>query len=87
MDRQLYRSPNGDSWFLIQDPANGHGIIIHLPNASSGGQRSHITVADFLADGASGPEHQALLRLIGTLAEGDPESSGASSKALSAARK
>lgn len=86
MDRQLYRSPNGDSWFLSQDPANGHGIVVHLPNKPSGGQKSHITVADFLANGANGPEHQALLRLIGTLADGEPESSGASSKALNVSK-
>ena len=86
MDRQLYRSPNGDAWFLSQDPANGHGIIIHVPNQPSGGKESRIMVADFLANGVNGPEHQALLRLIGTLANGDPESSGASSKEMNVSK-
>jgi hypothetical protein len=35
--RELYRSPNGDTWFLGREPANGHAFIIHQPNAPSGG--------------------------------------------------
>jgi hypothetical protein len=31
--RELYRSPNGDSWFLGREPENGHAFIIHQPNA------------------------------------------------------
>ena len=26
--RELYRSPNGDSWFLGREPATGHAFII-----------------------------------------------------------
>jgi hypothetical protein len=29
--RELYRSPNGDSWFLGREPSNGHALIIHQP--------------------------------------------------------
>jgi hypothetical protein len=32
-----------------------------------GGQTSYSDIGKFLRDGASGPEHQALLKLIGTL--------------------
>ena len=35
---QLYRSPNGDSWFHARDPAGGLGTVRHQANASSGGQ-------------------------------------------------
>jgi hypothetical protein len=66
--RELYRSgPNGDRWSLVREPASGRVFVEHEPNISSGGQTSRI--ADFLAHGGHGPEHQALLRLIGALVE------------------
>ena len=71
--REIYRSSNGDSWFLARDPKSGHGIIIHEPNQSSGGKPSFKAIGEFLLLGADGPEHQALLRLIGTLAEDHSE--------------
>ena len=69
--RKLYRSPNGDSWFLGREPSDGRAFIIHQPNAPSGGRLSHIELCDFLRD-AKGPEQQALLRLIGTLVDVPP---------------
>ncbi|HWX24449.1 MAG TPA: hypothetical protein VN083_05375 [Vicinamibacteria bacterium] len=58
------------------DPLDRYGgknelIVIreHQPNASSGGQTTQIEIGDFLMHGGHGPEHQALLRLIGTLVE------------------
>src|ERR1700738_5249070 len=62
--RQLYRSPNGDSWFLARDPATGFAFIRHQANAPSGGQVTDIELGAFLS-GPGGPEHEALLRLIG----------------------
>ena len=70
--RELYRSPNGDSWFLGLEPANGHAFVIHQPNAPSGGRLSRIEIGEFLTQGA-GPEQQALLQLIGTLVEASPD--------------
>jgi hypothetical protein len=70
--RELYRSPNGDSWFLGREPQNGRAFIIHQPNAPSGGRLSHIELGAFLGAGANGPEHQALLRLIATLVDAPP---------------
>ena len=29
--RELYHSPNGDSWFLGREPENGRAFIIHQP--------------------------------------------------------
>jgi hypothetical protein len=69
--RELYRSPNGDTWFLGREPTSGRAFVIHQPNAPSGGRLSHIEVGDFLRD-AKGPEQQALLRLIGALVEVPP---------------
>jgi hypothetical protein len=62
--RQLYRSPNGDSWFLVRDPATGSAFVRHQANAPSGGQVTDIDLGAFL-NGPGSPEHEALLRLIG----------------------
>ena len=62
--RQLYRSPNGDSWFLAHDPATGAAFVRHQANAPSGGQVTVIELGAFLS-GPRNPEHEALLRLIG----------------------
>ena len=66
--RELYRSPNGDVWLLGRDPSSNHAVVIHQPNRSSGGRPSAMSIEEFFRPGADGPEHQALLRLIGTLA-------------------
>ena len=70
--RELYRSPNGDAWFLGREPTTGHAFVLHQPNAASGGHVSHIELGAFLNQGSNSPEHQALLRLIGTLVEVPP---------------
>lgn len=70
--RELYRNPNGDAWFLAREPADGRAFIIHQPNAPTGGRLSHVDLATFLSTGITGPEHKALLRLIGTLVDVPP---------------
>jgi len=68
--RELYRSaPNGDRWSLVREDTSRRVFIEHEPNESSGGRVSQIEIEDFLARGPRGPEHHALLRLIGTLVE------------------
>src|SRR5438445_13318444 len=68
--RELYRSaPNGDRWSLVREPASERVFIEHESNASSGGQTTQIEIGDFLMCGGHGAEHQAVLRLIGTLVE------------------
>jgi len=69
--REIYRSSNGDGWFLVRD-ASGRVFVEHQPNEPSGGKPTQLTVGAFLARGATGPEHQALSHLIGTLVD-DPE--------------
>jgi hypothetical protein len=70
--RELYRSPNGDSWFLARDPTNGKAFVIHEPNRLSGGHSTQLEIGAFLRPGAEGPEHQALLRLISSLIDMPP---------------
>lgn len=70
--RELYRSANGEAWFLGREPTNGHAFIIHQPNAPTGGRLSHIDLGAFLVTEPKGPEHQALLRLIATLVDVPP---------------
>jgi hypothetical protein len=60
---QLYRSPNGDTWFLARDPATGLGTVRHQANAASGGQVTDVEIGDFLS-GPLHPEQEALLRVI-----------------------
>lgn len=64
--RVLYESGNGDIWRLVRDP-QGVPMVEHEPNRSSGGRTSLTEIGQFLRTGGSGPEHQALLHLIGTL--------------------
>ena len=68
--REIYSSSNGDRWFLARDQNSGRTFVVHEPNIASGGKRSEIDIAAFLARGM-GPEQQELLRLIGTLVEED----------------
>jgi hypothetical protein len=70
-ERVLYRSSNGDTWFLTRDPASKVPAVKHQPNVSSGGQTSYLDVGKFLQDCTNGPERQALLKLIGTLIDGE----------------
>jgi hypothetical protein len=66
-DRVLYESSNGDVWSLARHPASSTPVVKHQPNAGSGGRTSYIEIGRFLRGSANGPEHQALLNLIGTL--------------------
>jgi hypothetical protein len=70
--RELYRSPTGDCWSLGREPESGRAFVIHEPNGPSGGKNSHIELGAFLNGAPNGPEHQALLRLIGTLVDVPP---------------
>jgi hypothetical protein len=70
--RELYRSPNGDQWFLARDPAAGRLFVRYEANIPSGGHLADIDLGEFLSVGRRrNPEHQALLNLIGTLVESD----------------
>jgi hypothetical protein len=68
--RELYSSANGDSWLLVHDAEHNRVFVRHVPNAPSGGKAQEIGIATFLSRGPRGPEHQALLNLIGSLVSG-----------------
>ena len=62
----IYQSENGDAWYVETNPATDRIAVLHRPNPQSGGQPRYIEIEQFLGDGASGPEHQALRDLIAT---------------------
>jgi len=68
--RELYHSANGDRWHLVRDDESNEVFVTHRPNAASGGQSTDIELAMFLSQNGHGPQHQALLRLIGSLVKG-----------------
>jgi hypothetical protein len=70
--RDLYQSSNGDAWYLCREPS-GRVYVEHEPNLPSGGQPSRVDVGAFLGRGAAGPEHQALIDLIGSLVDAAPD--------------
>ena len=65
--RELHAGPNGDRWLLARDPGTGRVSVRHEPGLVSGGRATELGIAEFLARDTGGPEHQALLRLIGSL--------------------
>ncbi len=70
--RRLYRSANGDRWYLARESDSGRVFVKHEANEASGGRVTEIDIGDFLSSGGRGPEHAELLRLIGTLVEPSP---------------
>ena len=73
-ERLIYESSNGDVWALARDPASKLPAVKHQPSASSGGQTSYTDIGKFLREVAGGPEHKALLKLIGTLLDDEGRS-------------
>lgn len=65
--RELYESSNGDRWSLCRQD-DGRVFVLHQANLASGGSSKRLEIAEFLAPGRAGPEQQALIQLIGTLA-------------------
>ena len=47
---ELYRSPNGDSWYLGRETSDGRALVIHQPNSPSGDRLSHIELGEFLRE-------------------------------------
>jgi hypothetical protein len=64
-EQEIYHSANGDRWFLCRD--HDRVFVLHRANESSGGRITQIELGDFLRKGNAGPEHQALLQMIGRL--------------------
>ena len=66
-EREIYKSENGDSWFLCRE--GDRVFVLHRANPSSGGRLTPIDLGEFLGPSRAGPEHQALQRLVGSLAD------------------
>jgi hypothetical protein len=66
--REIYHRENGDRWLLCRDN-DGRVFVLHKANVPSGGATTKIELGDFLGIGKTGPEHQALSRLIGKLVD------------------
>jgi hypothetical protein len=64
--RKIFRSDNGDEWWLCREQG-GRVFVLHEANLSSGGNCTKIEITDFLNTEHGRAEHQALLRLIGEL--------------------
>ncbi len=65
--REIYVSSNGDHWRLLYDAMTGHSFVRHTGNPASGGHVTDISLPAFLSNGRSGPEYQALWRMVATL--------------------
>lgn len=61
--RELYVSPNGDKWEVVQD-GDKRLFTRHTPNLASGGRQSIMTLASFLQPDQTGPQQDALNKLI-----------------------
>jgi transposase InsO family protein len=59
-----FASPNG--LYRVQEPGSNRVFVRHQPNRASGGQSSLMDVRDFLSEG-HGPQHEALLHLLGNV--------------------
>jgi hypothetical protein len=66
--REIYASSNGDKWFLRHDLEADRVYVKHVANPRSGAHQTDYEIGQFL-DGPRAPEREALLRLIGGLAE------------------
>ena len=71
--KEFYQSSNGDRWLLCRDVQNGSLFVRHDANAASDGHTTDVDIGNFLSRLPQHPEHDALLRLIGTLVEGSVE--------------
>jgi hypothetical protein len=67
--RTLHHIPDGDRWQLARDSGTGRVFVRHEANRPSGGRVTDVEIGAFLSTGGLGPEHQELLRLIGTLVQ------------------
>ncbi|MGA2993939.1 hypothetical protein [Bradyrhizobium sp.] len=62
-DQLVFKSSNGDLWFLGRNPVSGLRAVKHVANPESGGHVSYIEIESFLLNGAA-PEHQAFRQLM-----------------------
>jgi hypothetical protein len=61
--RELYVNSNGDKWEITEDDEK-RLFIRHTPNEASGGRPRIVTIESFLAPEHSGPQQEAIKKLI-----------------------
>ncbi|MBO1077257.1 hypothetical protein [Roseomonas marmotae] len=66
---EIYRSQNGDTWWLIRDDASHQVHVRHEANPASGGHVTEMSVERFLSRRGSGPEYAATQELLKAQAE------------------
>jgi hypothetical protein len=66
VEREIYRSSSDDAWSLRRE--GDHVFVLHRANEASGGTQTPIELGEFLQKENDGAEHQALRRIIGSLA-------------------
>jgi hypothetical protein len=67
--RNVYVAANGDSWWLCR--GDDRVFVLHEGSLASGGKANKFELSEFFSSATPGPEHQALIQLIGRLAELD----------------
>jgi len=73
--KEFYRSPNGDRWLLRRDARAATCSSGTKPTRPRVVSVSEIEIGNFLSRSPRHPQHDALLRLIGTLVENGVEPS------------
>ena len=63
---EIYTSSDGDTWCLCRNES-GHVYVVYEPNEASGGKASVVGLGEFLSQASTGPQHEALLHMIGRL--------------------
>jgi hypothetical protein len=66
----IYKSQNGDTWWLIRDDASNQVYVRHEANLSSGGHITETSIEAFLSWSGSGPEYAATRELLKAQARG-----------------
>ena len=66
-ERKIYQSENGDSWWLCR--GDDTVFVLHESNLASGGTVTTFELTQFLSSDSNSPEKQALLEMIGGLAQ------------------
>ena len=62
LEREIYASPNGDRWVLVDSPDTPQ--VEHRANLASGGAVTRFLLSTFLGPNNHGPEHEALRTML-----------------------
>jgi hypothetical protein len=63
--RKIYEAGDGEAWWLCRE----RGVVFILQERASGEMVSKKKLEDFLSDSGSSPQKDALMQVIGSLAQ------------------